>query len=661
MSKDTRQKLLEALDNPNVHDSGCFPNLWKELAETTSHQNLGPVITDYSIREKIGQGGMGQVWSASKISDETEVAIKTMRTGGSAEDIKRFTREIEIQKNLQSQYLVGVIDHGQCDTGEYYIVMPLFHETLADLLLAPASLTAREILDGALCISQALEELHADKHQLVHRDLKPSNIFIKDNGDWALADFGITRTNQTRITATGIVQGTLEYLDPEVLEKGWPQQLDLRSDIYAFGVILFELLYGRLPFRIKQTETDVQFKVRVLKDLPDFDTDRPGHVSDDLIKITQWCLQKDPKERYQSASEITADLKRIGGFKQIEGPKLPKLRVRSPWAIGNMTLGLYVFVGGDTKNKYEFPDGIVAKHSSQNFQFQDPLIKQCKDSLIDKRRAEAKQKNAMFHNGLAVRIDNYLIGASDDIDESPWPLYLDTSVTDFFHSQSSHNSLQEMLEDSRTVRSVLVKDSYPELSGCGLSNPICTNLSIVTGDNQILYAKRGQRVATNPDGWSPAVSGTANPEHDCRDGNFDPWSTALREARQEVMGELSTAPENVVFFGLARVSRNGYPFLFGELRTNRAAQEVLNNPTILDKYESKERIAVPFTIDDVTKSIRELYEWRHPNTKEVTSVPHTTILSLLMSLLYEYPKKYDEIVEKLTWDHQINPSMWANS
>jgi hypothetical protein len=263
--------------------------------------------------------------------------------------------------------------------------------------------------------------------------------------------------------------------------------------------------------------------------------------------------------------------------------------------------------------------------------------------LLDLRRNECP--GAVFEQRNMVRLDNYEIGLSDPGDE-PWPLILHVSLTDYFDMMVTNRSLDTRLPGSGS----LLRDTYAldpvDFTGSRLANPLAVNLSIVTKkDSKIYVAKRGSKVATNPNGFGPAVSGTANPLFDL-DGSrkYDPFLTALRESYEEVTQPYRPNRSDITIFGLARTATYYFPFLFGELRLD-ISEDDLRSFVPQDIWDTRGLIGIPFTVDHVIAFVEELYQIMVQTRDNRIA---TTIFSLYESLIYQYPDRRMEIMAMLS-------------
>ena len=265
----------------------------------------GQKISDrYQIIKSIGEGGMANVYLAYDTILDRNVAVKVLR-GDLATDekfVRRFQREALSASSLSNPNIVEVYDVGE-DNGEYYIVMEYVEgKHLKNLLKKRGKLTVSEVIDIVLQITNGLSVAH-DSY-IIHRDIKPQNILILDNGLIKITDFGIAvAMNATQLTQTNSVMGSVHYLPPEQASgKG----ATLQSDIYSIGILMYELLTGKLPFK---GDNAVEIALKHLKEpmpsIRDEIPDIPQSVENIILKATA----KNPKNRYADAREMHEDLK----------------------------------------------------------------------------------------------------------------------------------------------------------------------------------------------------------------------------------------------------------------------------------------------------------------------------------------------------------------
>ena len=264
----------------------------------------GQKISDrYQIIKAIGEGGMANVYLAYDTILDRDVAVKVLR-GDLANDekfVRRFQREALSASSLTHPNIVEVYDVGE-DHGQYYIVMEYVEgKNLKDLIKKRGKLTLSEVIDIMLQITDGMSVAH-DSY-IIHRDIKPQNIMILENGLVKIMDFGIAMAmNSTQLTQTNSIMGSVHYLPPEQANgKG----STLQSDIYSMGILMYELLTGKLPYK---GDNAVEIALKHLKEpLPSIKEELPNipqSVENIVIKATA----KNPKNRYADAREMHNDL-----------------------------------------------------------------------------------------------------------------------------------------------------------------------------------------------------------------------------------------------------------------------------------------------------------------------------------------------------------------
>jgi serine/threonine-protein kinase len=254
----------------------------------------------YRLLQRIGSGGMADVWLADDTHLQRQVALKVLhrRFAQDREFVERFRREAEAAAGLQHPNIVSVFDRGEVE-GTYYIAMQLLKgrslKELIDAGLPPDHAVAliRQVLEAAG---------FAHRHGVVHRDLKPQNVIVDDEGKATVTDFGIARAGASDITQAGSVMGTPHYLSPEQA-----QGLDVTavSDLYSIGVILYEALTGRVPF---EADSAVAIAMKQVSQTPQRPSSINPRVSPALDAVVVRALEKDPGQRFQSAEAFIAAL-----------------------------------------------------------------------------------------------------------------------------------------------------------------------------------------------------------------------------------------------------------------------------------------------------------------------------------------------------------------
>jgi serine/threonine protein kinase len=259
----------------------------------------------YRILRKLGTGGMANVYLAEDEVLGRRVAIKILndRHAGDDQFVERFRREAKNAASLSHPNIVSIYDRGEAE-GTYYIAMEyLDGRSLKELIVARGPAPIHLAVDYARQILAAIRFAH--RHGIVHRDIKPHNVLVDGEGRLKVTDFGIARAGVSQMTEAGSIIGTAQYLSPEQA-KGSP--VDQTSDLYSVGVVLYELLTGVVPF---SGDTPVEIAMKHLSSVPEPPSAKRADVPRDLDLVVMRALAKDQSERYQSAEEMDADLRRI--------------------------------------------------------------------------------------------------------------------------------------------------------------------------------------------------------------------------------------------------------------------------------------------------------------------------------------------------------------
>jgi serine/threonine protein kinase/tetratricopeptide (TPR) repeat protein len=260
----------------------------------------------YQIIEELGKGGMGKVYKALDKEIDGRVALKLIKSEIAADEktINRFRNELKIARDIAHKNVCRMY-HLAKHEGTHYIVMEYVSgEDLKSFIRRSRQLTPGTAISIAKQVCEGLSEAH--KLGTVHRDLKPQNIMIDKDGNARIMDFGIARTLKEKgITGAGVMIGTPEYMSPEQVEA---KEVDQRSDIYSLGVILYEMVTGRVPF-----EADTPFAVGMKhkSEIPQDPKELNSQIPADLSKVILRCLEKDKAKRYQSADELHTELSNI--------------------------------------------------------------------------------------------------------------------------------------------------------------------------------------------------------------------------------------------------------------------------------------------------------------------------------------------------------------
>jgi len=289
---------------------------------------LGRIIDDrYEVMDVVGSGGMGVVYRAKQRYLDRQVAMKVLRRDllTQSDSVSRFMIEAKAASALKSPHTVTIHDFGLTDDGLFYFTMELLEgESLSELLAREGPLPPGRAVNVVAQVCKSLAEAHERK--IWHRDLKPENIFIsrgQDGKEFAqVLDFGIAKVENSgeRVTATGIVCGTPQYLSPD---QARGQPADHRTDIYSLGIVLYEMLAGFPPF---DGETPVEIVMLHIHEPPAPLARRtpPVVVSEELEDALGWALQKSPADRPDSVAEFAAALQAAVGEKP-ERPETMKM------------------------------------------------------------------------------------------------------------------------------------------------------------------------------------------------------------------------------------------------------------------------------------------------------------------------------------------------
>jgi len=286
-------------------------------------QMLGP----YRIINQIGQGGMATVYKAYQASMDRNVAIKVLpsQLANSPEFAQRFQQEARIIAKLEHPHILPVFDYGESDGVTYFVMRYLDAGTLSERMKSGAPMSLNEIDRLFTQLAEALSYAHS--FGIVHRDLKPSNAMIDSQGNLFLTDFGIAKLLESaspRLTQTDAIMGTPAYISPEQAQAG---QVDQRSDIYSLGIILYEMVTGRVPF-VAETPLAVILK-HVSDPLPP-PSSLKSDIPEAIERVVLKALAKHPEDRYATVAEFLSAWKRALDDAKTEMRRAPATVVAHP-------------------------------------------------------------------------------------------------------------------------------------------------------------------------------------------------------------------------------------------------------------------------------------------------------------------------------------------
>jgi serine/threonine protein kinase/Tfp pilus assembly protein PilF len=307
---------------------------------------IGQTISHYKILEKLGEGGMGVVYKAHDTKLDRIVALKflPLQITVSDEDQSRFLQEAKAISALNHPNIATIHDIDEASGQKFLVLEYISGGTLKSKLKYLKSedkeFSLAEVLDYGIQAAEALA--HAHRHQIVHRDVKTDNLMLTEEGKLKLTDFGLAKLRgSAQVTKTGTTVGTAAYMSPEQIRG---EEIDQRSDIFSFGVVLYELLTSRLPFR---GEFETALSYSILNENPPPVKSLRKDAPAALQKVIDRCLQKEKTKRYQSADDIVAELRKVQ--QEITGTvRIVAKQSKVPWIVAALmvalaAIGVYVF------------------------------------------------------------------------------------------------------------------------------------------------------------------------------------------------------------------------------------------------------------------------------------------------------------------------------
>jgi serine/threonine protein kinase/Flp pilus assembly protein TadD len=392
---------------------------------------IGKTLGHYLIMEKIGAGGMGVVYRAHDEHLDRSVALKVLPPGALADETarSRFRREALTLSQLNHPNIAVVHDFDSENGVDFLTMEYVVGETLA-AKIAAGPLPEKEVIALGTQIAEALEEAH--EHGIIHRDLKSANVMVTPKGHVKVMDFGLAKlvpsVESDAVTADGLEQtqartllGTVPYMAPEVLQA---QEADARSDLWALGVMLYEMATGTRPF---QGQTYYELSSAILRDAP---LPLPDNRPPGLRTVIERCLEKDPDKRYQLASEVRAALEAVRSAEATASPQRqrtlkPKKRRGRRKRIRSLAVLPLVNLSGDPEQEY-FADGmtetliadlaklralrIISRTSVMRYKGSSKSLPEIAEDL----HVDAVVEGSVLRVGSRVRITAELIHAATD-------------------------------------------------------------------------------------------------------------------------------------------------------------------------------------------------------------------------------------------------------
>jgi eukaryotic-like serine/threonine-protein kinase len=431
---------------------------------------IGQTISHYKILEKLGEGGMGVVYKAHDTKLDRDVALKFLPPNltASHEELNRFEQEAKAISALNHPNIATIYDVDEANGQKYlvleYIPCGTLKSKLKQLKSEDKEFPIGEAVDYGIQMAEALA--HAHRHGIIHRDVKTDNMMLTEEGKIKLTDFGLAKLRGSiQITKTGSTLGTAAYMSPEQIRG---EEVDQRSDIFSFGIVLYEIVTSHLPFR---GEFEAALSYSILNENPPSIKLLRQNVPQALEQIINRCLEKDKSKRYQSVDEIVKELKSVEQDLSRSPERSKDRSTKSMWIVAAAVvvlaaLGIYLFypkpvpistnsktiavlpfnnLSEDKGDEY-FSDGITEDILTQLSKIADLNVisrttmmqyKSTKKPLKEigkELNAGVILEGSIRHSGNRVRIASQLIDA--ETDRHLWAETYDREMQDVFAIQS---------------------------------------------------------------------------------------------------------------------------------------------------------------------------------------------------------------------------------
>ncbi|MGH7145054.1 MAG: serine/threonine protein kinase [Planctomycetota bacterium] len=338
MAKREENGITESLSEVLLAEGFLTSRQKERVVKALTQQNSSTMVGPYELIQKIGEGGMGAVYKANDTRSQKIVAIKVLPRSKGKDKIfvERFEEEARAAFELDHPHIVRGMDLGQSDGWHYLVMEYIDGDDLFNLLQKQGRFQEKEALQLIEGIAEALVYIHEERH--LHRDIKPENILVDRNGVAKLADLGLSIDNRPgvrrRITKTGITMGTPSYLSPE--QARGDKEIDIRSDIFALGATLYEMITGKTPF---EGETPAITMMKVINDTVISPRDIDKSISVNTCHVIEKMMARDPNDRYSEPLEMLVDVRLVLAGNQPATERLAAGKTAVARSYGEQTVG----------------------------------------------------------------------------------------------------------------------------------------------------------------------------------------------------------------------------------------------------------------------------------------------------------------------------------